>query len=276
MFTQQDVQEFSCILLDVIEKKVDAAKREGETGNFVKELFCGKMINYIKCTTVDFESVREETFYDLQLPVKGFKNIYESLKDYTQEEDLKGDNQYDTEKFGKQDAKKGIKFKQLPEILFFHLRRFEYDLEMDENTKIMQKYEFYPMIDMGDYLADPAQKQHGCSYSLLAIMVHMGSRSTSGHYIAYIKPGDRQWYKFNDETISKVDEKYVYDMSFGAEFQRTTLDASSRVGSPSFQAKSQHGEHAVAGVHACLRKNCFVERKHEADRPHSGRFFHQT
>lgn len=123
-------------MLDVIEKKVDQSKAEGETKNFIKELFCGKMINYIRCTKVNFESVREETFYDIQLPVKGFKNIYESLKDYTQEEDLAGDNQYDTEKYGKQDAKKGIRFKKLPEILFFHLRRFEYDLEQDENAKV--------------------------------------------------------------------------------------------------------------------------------------------
>jgi ubiquitin carboxyl-terminal hydrolase 7 len=133
VFTQQDVQEFSCILLDVIEKKVEKPSHP----NFIKDIFCGKMLNYIKCTKVEFESVREETFYDIQLPVKGFKDIYASLKDYTQEEDLNGDNQYDTVKFGKQDAKKGIKFKELPKVLFFHLRRFEYDVEQDENVKVV-------------------------------------------------------------------------------------------------------------------------------------------
>lgn len=132
VFTQQDVQEFSCILLDVIEKKVEEPGR----ANFIKNIFCGKMINYIKCTKVDFKSVKEETFYDIQLPVKGFSNIHESLKDYTQEEDMKGENKYDTEKFGKQEAKKGIKFKSLPKLLFFHLRRFEYDIESDQNMKV--------------------------------------------------------------------------------------------------------------------------------------------
>jgi ubiquitin carboxyl-terminal hydrolase 7 len=136
VFTQQDVQEFSCILLDVIEKKVDSSKQNSDESNFIKDLFCGQMINYIKCTKVEFQSIREETFYDIQLPVKGFNNIYESLKDYTQEEDLTGENKYDTEKHGKQDAKKGIKFKKLPDLLFFHLRRFEYDLELDENAKV--------------------------------------------------------------------------------------------------------------------------------------------
>lgn len=237
MFTQQDVQEFSCILLDVIEKKVDSSKRDESTSNFIKDLFCGTMVNYIKCTQVNYQSVREETFYDIQLPVKGFKDIYDSLKDYTQEEDLSGDNKYDTEKFGKQDAKKGIKFKKLPEILFFHLRRFEYDLEQDENTKIMQEYKFFNNIDMGEYLEDKEKGKQGCSYSLLAIMVHMGSRSNSGHYIAYIKPESRQWYKFNDESISKVSEKYVHDMSFGAEFTKVALDSQSRLLSQAFKLK---------------------------------------
>ena len=151
VFTQQDVQEFSCILLDVIEKKVEAPNKP----NFIKELFCGKLINYIKCTRVNFISEREETFYDIQLPVKGFKNIYESLRDYTLEEVLAGENKYDTETYGKQEAKKGIKFRSLPKLLFFHLRRFEYDIQQDQNVKvgrgdqILQNYQFDDEIDFG-------------------------------------------------------------------------------------------------------------------------------
>lgn len=78
------------------------------------------MMNYIRCLQIEHKTTRDENFYDLQLPVKGFKNLYESLKDYTQEEDLTGDNKYETEIYGKQDAKKGIKFKKLPKVLFFH------------------------------------------------------------------------------------------------------------------------------------------------------------
>lgn len=88
----------------------------------------------------------------------------------------------------------------------------------------MQKYEFYPTLDMSEYMESPAAKKPGCAYTLLSIMVHMGTRSNSGHYIAFIKPGEKQWYKFNDETISKVSDKYVFDMSYGNQYEKTSLD----------------------------------------------------
>ena len=34
-------------------------------------------------------------------------------------------------------------------------------------------------------------------------MVHEGSRAESGHYYNYSKVGD-EWFKFNDEKVSKV------------------------------------------------------------------------
>ena len=43
----------------------------------------------------------------MKLNIEGNQNIYDSLKEiYHHEEVLDGDNQYDTDKYGKQDAKK--------------------------------------------------------------------------------------------------------------------------------------------------------------------------
>ncbi len=77
----------------------------------------------MECINVDFKSVRQEKFYDLQLNIKNSKNIYESLEKYTEIEILKGDNLYDAGKFGKQEAKKGTKFKvkSLNKKYWFHL-----------------------------------------------------------------------------------------------------------------------------------------------------------
>lgn len=69
------------------------------------------MVNYVECLHVDFKSVREEKFYDLQLNIKNSENIYKSLEKYTEIEILKGENLYDAGKFGKQEAKKGTSFK---------------------------------------------------------------------------------------------------------------------------------------------------------------------
>ena len=99
-------------------------------------LFRGKFTNYLRCVNVEDVSTRDEDFYDLQMPVKGCKDLYASLDEYVKEETLEGDNQYQSERFGKQDAKKGVSFKSLPPVLELHLRRFEYDFTTDAMAKV--------------------------------------------------------------------------------------------------------------------------------------------
>lgn len=40
----------------------------------VPKLFEGKMVSYIRCKNVDYSSNRTETFYDIQLNIKGKKH----------------------------------------------------------------------------------------------------------------------------------------------------------------------------------------------------------
>ena len=65
----------------------------------------------MECIKVDYKSSREEKFYDVQLNIKDSNDIYESLEKYTEVEILEGDNLYDCEKLGKQEARKGTTFK---------------------------------------------------------------------------------------------------------------------------------------------------------------------
>ena len=99
-------------------------------------LFRGKFTNYLRCVNVEDVSTRDEDFYDLQMPVKGCKDLYASLDEYVKEETLEGENQYQSERFGKQDANKGVAFKSLPPVLELHLRRFEYDFTTDAMAKV--------------------------------------------------------------------------------------------------------------------------------------------
>jgi len=77
----------------------------------IKKLFQGKIQSYIKCIKVKYESVSEESFFDISLNLKDCADIYASLDDYVREEILEGDNEYDTgvREFKKQEAKKGVK-----------------------------------------------------------------------------------------------------------------------------------------------------------------------
>ena len=67
----------------------------------------------MKTGTKAYCSERVETFYDIQLQVKGMPGVIESFRKYTESEMLDGDNKYDAgeENGGKQDAKKGKKKK---------------------------------------------------------------------------------------------------------------------------------------------------------------------
>ena len=59
-------------------------------------------MNYIECMNVEYKSTRKEAFLDLQLDVKGCKNVYESFDKYVEIEELTGDNKYRAEGHGLQ------------------------------------------------------------------------------------------------------------------------------------------------------------------------------
>ena len=83
------------VLLDKLESKMKQTCVEGTIPRYLKflvfvyftrtvRLFEGKMVSYIRCKNVDYKSTRTESFYDIQLNIKGKKSIDESFTDYIQ------------------------------------------------------------------------------------------------------------------------------------------------------------------------------------------------
>ena len=68
---------------------------------------------------------KAETFNEIKLTVKGYKNIYESFDSYAAEEILDNEDKYETEKFGKQKAKEDIKFLSFTSVLLLQLKSIE-------------------------------------------------------------------------------------------------------------------------------------------------------
>lgn len=214
MFMQQDVQEFSLKLLDAIEER---SKRQGVKHIVTKELFRGKLESYIKCVNVEFESRKQEDFYELQLNIKETSELSGALNQLLQQETLFGDNAYDTEKMGKQDAIKGIRLVRLPDVLVFNVNRSDYNLETFEPVKLLNEFRFGEEIDMAAYSED------GGIYSLFGVFVHIGFDSGRGHYTVFLKPND-QWYEFNDEIVTKTDWESVSKQSYGGKNRETVFD----------------------------------------------------
>lgn len=212
-FQQHDIEEFSRVLIDNLEKKMKGTNLQDS----IPHIFRGRFRNYIKCLNVDYTSFKEETFYDLSMDVKGILNLSEAFKFYIKPDELIGDNQYNTEKFGKQDAMKGTEFLEFPPVLHIHLRRFIFDVtSLTGTVKINDHFEFPETIDLTEFLAaDSPQKKLSNIYDLYGVIVHSGSYS-GGHYYAFLRTStDPQWYKFNDSFVSKETvENAVYN-NFG-------------------------------------------------------------
>ncbi|RPD80183.1 cysteine proteinase [Lentinus tigrinus ALCF2SS1-7] len=212
-FLQHDVQEFNRVLQDKLEMKMKGTKAEGA----IQKLFVGKMKSYIKCVNVDFESSRIEDFNDIQLNVKGMKNLYESFKDYVAVETLDGENKYMAEGYGLQEAKKGIVFQSFPPVLHLQLKRFEYDIQRDAMVKINDRHEFPFEIDLGEFLDETADRSQPWVYKLHGVLVHSGDLH-GGHYFALIKPDrETRWLKFDDDRVTPVTDREVLEENYGGE-----------------------------------------------------------
>jgi len=208
-FMQHDVQEFLRVLLDKLESKMKGTCVEGT----VPKLFEGKMVSFIKCKNIDYTSTRVETFYDIQLNIKGKKNIDESFHDYIATEVLDGDNKYDAGEHGLQDAEKGVIFASFPPVLHLHLMRFQYDPITDCSVKFNDRFEFYEKINLESYLQ--ASEPTRADYTLHAVLVHSGDNH-GGHYVVFINPkGDGKWCKFDDDVVSRCTKQEAIDHNYG-------------------------------------------------------------
>ncbi|TMW63690.1 hypothetical protein Poli38472_002631 [Pythium oligandrum] len=222
-FMQHDVQELYRILCDRLEEKM----KNTAVDNAIKRLFEGKVRSFVQCVDVDFQSFRDESFYDLQLDVKGCKDIYDSFRKYVEIEMLQGDNQYEAEGHGKQDAKKGVRFLDFPPVLNIQLKRFEYDPMRDGMVKIHDRFEFPKTLVLDEFApsADDAQEKSqpakkSLVYHLHSVLVHSGDVH-GGHYYVFIRPNENiadsnDWFKFDDDQITRVEEQYALEGSYGS------------------------------------------------------------
>ncbi|KAL6199593.1 hypothetical protein ACLB2K_029377 [Fragaria x ananassa] len=216
-FMQHDVQELNRVLCEKLEDKMKGTVVEGT----IQQLFEGHHMNYIECINVDYKSTRKESFYDLQLDVKGCRDVYASFDKYVEVERLEGDNKYHAEQNGLQDAKKGVLFIDFPPVLQLQLKRFEYDFMRDTMVKINDRYEFPLQLDLDrenrKYLSPEADRSVRNLYTLHSVLVHSGGVH-GGHYYAFIRPTlSDQWYKFDDERVTKEDIKRALEEQYGGE-----------------------------------------------------------
>ena len=85
------------------------------------------------------------------------RTLSDAFRDYVAVEMLDGENMYQAEGFGLQEARKGTIFQSLPPVLRLQLKRFEYDTQL----KAMEKGRLiYPHSQaIGNILIPPKDRR---------------------------------------------------------------------------------------------------------------------
>ena len=225
--SQQDAQEVFMFIIDYF-SNIDSENSKEK----LKDFFDG-IIKYkieINDKNFNYESLTEDKFLFLSLDIDDKTDSLEKcIEKFFQGEELKGDNAYFCEKDNqKHSAYKTLKFKKVPDILFFHLKRFGAN-----NKKIYNKISYPEQIELSKYFDFNGNSDdedinindikddyynYNCKkkYTLFSIIVHEG-QINSGHYYSYIYNFDKKhFYKFNDSTVSKVVNKVeIFEDNFG-------------------------------------------------------------
>jgi len=186
--------------------------------SIITDLFTGLFYSKIECKVCGKRSDTFEPFTNLQIETQnsGNSTLQDSLKHFSFQEQLYGDNQYNCSLCNKKtDAEKTLYIWEPPEILIIQLKRFKNEIINYGSIQRTQQIKTNSIIDfpLNDLkLTDNLSKLHklnNCAYDLYAVTEHTGS-CHGGHYISYCKnPINNLWYKFNDSSVSHIPDKDI-------------------------------------------------------------------
>ncbi|CAM9113487.1 unnamed protein product [Discosporangium mesarthrocarpum] len=244
---QQDASEFLTLFFQQVEGCIMGSPVE----NLLKETFGGMYSNELLAEGGRY-SERPEHFSYISVEVKNMKTLHEALTAFTKEEtvsfkwDRNGVGESGENKEVTLSTQKRCSIKVLPKHLVIHLKRFGFDFDRMQQTKINDRLEFptelnmfhytkegfsakgdaatpslvHPLVQnnhqsFDDHSVKPMEYYH---YNLAGVVVHMGT-ANSGHYYSYIRPRDGAggWLEFNDSLVTEFDPKDLEVECFGGE-----------------------------------------------------------
>lgn len=197
--------------------------------SYISSLFAGQHASRLRCTTCQRTSTTYEAFYSvsIEIPESGTGNIYECLQSYCKEEMLSGDEVWKCPYCKcERVATKQIIITRAPQILVVHFKRFSAS-KTQSARKIHTPVDF-PLygLRMDDFvIQNPAATASAAAgpgagagagagvsssattapfmYDAYAVLRHLGSSMSSGHYVSLVRDAQRQcWRKFDDERTA--------------------------------------------------------------------------
>ena len=147
-------------------------------------------------TGKEAETTSFEPFNTLCLEIDECKTIYDCLDNFVRKEEL-------NKKISKE-----VQFWKLPNILVIFFKRYN-----NSGKKLDNHIEFpTENLDMCKYVMGYERQKY--IYDLYAVSNHTGN-TMGGHYWAYAKNYDNNWYKFNDNIVTTLQkEKVVSNLAY--------------------------------------------------------------
>jgi ubiquitin carboxyl-terminal hydrolase 8 len=163
-----------------------------------------------------------EPYFVLDLPIYG-NNIYDCLDNYVSHELLDNENAWYNEKTQqKENVFKQISFWNFPKIVVFTFKRFSSTITR-EGIHLLKKMDFidFPLdeLDLSKYICGYNASKY--KYELYGICNHMGN-VMGGHYTAFVKTKEKQWFHCNDTIIEKIEnpQQIVTSMAYALFYRR--------------------------------------------------------
>lgn len=175
-----------------------------EGGTFVHEIFEGTLTNETKCLCCESITSKDESFLDLSIDVEQNSSLTNCLFNFSSIETLsRGDKFFCDKCCSLQEAQKRMKIKKLPKILVVHLKRFKFIEQLQQYKKLSYRVVFPMELILQNTSHDAVHPDN--RYSLIAVVVHVGSGPNHGHYVSMIKSANT-WLLFDDDNIDVIQE----------------------------------------------------------------------
>ncbi|CAH2046171.1 unnamed protein product, partial [Thlaspi arvense] len=207
---QEDAHEFLQSFLDKLERCcLDRRIKPGSDSsqdNIVDHVFGGRLVSKLHCCNCDSFSETFEPSIGLSLEIEDVDTLNSALESFTRVEKLEDQLTCDDckEKVSKE---KQLTLDNLPLVASFHLKRFKNDGLFME--KIFKHVEFPLELDLLPYMSSNENPEVSTKYHLYAMVEHLGSGVSFGHYSAYVRSAPETWHHFDDAKVRKISEEFV-------------------------------------------------------------------
>jgi len=168
--------------------------------SIMTRLFSGQFWSRTRCDECQNISSSFDPFNIINLPINRSTNsLFDCINYYVLSDDLCGRNKLFCDKCKKEcNGKKRQTIWRLPPVLVFSFNRY------DDYLNKINKFIDFPInrINFVDLVEKKSDKK--VAYDLVSVGNHSGS-AKFGHYWAFGKGLDGNWYEFNDSIVKRLD-----------------------------------------------------------------------